>query len=216
MENQLPERVCDNGTIAVDTETLEEKAQILSAEAVITETPLMVREVKHNFLLITYDIPNSVDGTDARAKFLKEARRIGAVMHSESSYYLPWGQEADALAITLAAVDKSKVFVWYAGVDETTASALLLRYDERVRSWMDALDERLDRIAGHIGERKLKLADNMLERTVSMLKDMRGIVERRVVSSSPTTRGYLTEDLKRLTERIGDVASALVIAMHRK
>ena len=36
MENQLPESICNDSTIAVDTETLEEKAEILEAEAVVT------------------------------------------------------------------------------------------------------------------------------------------------------------------------------------
>ena len=196
-------------------ETLEEKADILRASAAVFDVPLEVKKIDElKFILITYDLPNTVEGMEARVKFLHEATRIGAVMHTESVYYMPWTQGADSIALTMSRV--GKVFVWYAGVDETTANALLLRYDERVRGWMDALDERLDRIAKHINERKLRLAENMLERTVSMLRDMRGIVERRVASSSPTTRGYLTEDLKRLTERIGEVASALVIAMHKK
>ena len=214
MEIQLPESICDDGTVAVETETLEEKAEILMASAAVTESPVNVKEIKHHFILITYDLPNTVEGMEARVKFLHEARRIGMVEHTESVYFAPWSQDTDAAVLSLSRI--GKVFVWYAGVDEATANSLLLRYDERVRSWMDALDERLDRIAGHINERKLKLAENMLERTVSMLNDMKGIVERRVASSSPTTRGYLTGDLKGLTERIGDVASALVIAMHKK
>ena len=188
-------------------EKIDEKADELRVQAKVLETPLEVKEVVDEFILITYDIPCTEEGNKARAYFLEMARRTGAVQHTESVYYMPWTQTADVAALVTAKA--GRVYVWYTKADEATAKLLTAHYDTVVLAWMDDVRERLERISHHVQEHHFKTAENMLERTVETLLELEDIVAKR--------RGRtLRDDLDVLRREIGDAASSLVIARTAK
>ena len=155
----------------------EDKALDLKAQAVILEAPVQVKEIVEEFLLITYDVPVSDEGNKARTEFLQRAASIGAVMHTESVYYMPWTQVADITALKLSKI--GKVYAWYAKADPETARDLTRHYDQQVMSWIDELDKRLDKIMGHINDGHIKLAHRMIERTLPMISEQEAIIKRR-------------------------------------
>lgn len=184
-------------------EQIVEKADELRVQAKVLGTPLEVREILDEFILITYDIPCTEEGNKARAYFLEMARRMGAVQHTESVYYMPWTQSADVAALVTAKA--GRVYVWYTKADDATAKLLTAHYDVAVIAWIDDVRERLERISHHIQEHHFGLAENMLEKTVELLLELDDIVARR--------RGkVLRDDLGALRREIGEVASRLVLA----
>ena len=184
-----------------------EKAQELQAQKFMLDSALNIKEVVEDFILITFDIPVTDEGNKARAEFYHNARRIGAVMHTESVYYMPWTQAANVTALNLA--EAGKVFVWFTKTSGNIARELTMRYDIILRKWIDEIDERLDKILSHIREGKVKLARNMLERTVTTLVEMDEIVKRR---NSAT----LAKDIASLRASLKPVLEALISAEYSK
>jgi len=185
----------------------DEKAQELSAQKTMLESNIGIKEVLDDFILITYDIPNNEEGNKVRTEFYHTARRIGAVMHTESVYYMPWTQAANIAALSIA--EKGKVFVWYSKTSGDTARELTIRYDMVIKNWIDELDERIEKITGHIESGKVNLADNMMERTVSTLLELDNIVKERKSSS-------LTHDVAGIKNSIRILLTKLIDAKHKR
>jgi len=80
----------------------EERFASLKLMATLSGVEAQVKEVLHDFILITYDLPTTEEGNKARAKFLDDIRYIGGVMHSESCYLMPSSPESELAAIQLA------------------------------------------------------------------------------------------------------------------
>lgn len=195
--------------MVTDTDTTREMAQDLEAQAVMLESPVELKEVADSFILITYDLPRTEEGDKARLEFLKEARKIGAVQHTESVYIMPWTQDANVAAVLAAKVEKSKVFVWFTKVDPAVGEQLLVHYDMTVRRWFDEVDERLTRMAGYLDSGKPGLADRMLARTLDAVKELEAIAQRR---RAP----WMAQAVKELRVELTSVVNDLVAGLHSK
>ena len=191
----------------VNGQTLKsDSARDLQTLVTLTGSKATVKEFIKDFVLITYDIPQAE--AKARTEFLHSARKWGIVQHTESVYYAPRSAWTDNLVLELGTV--GKVFAWMTTVnDEDAAKYLTATYDTQVLRWLDDLHKRLIQIDEHIEDGKLKLADGMLERTIPMLNDMTGVLDRR-------GSGALQAGMANLRRVMGEVASHLIIAMGEK
>ena len=182
-------------------ETLGNKAQGLQAQGVMLEVPVNVKEMKSDFVLITYDLPNTPEGMKARVEFLARARRYGAVQHSETVYFVPWTDQVNYLILNLA--EKGKSFIWFANTDGDTKRQLMMHYELTVRGWLKEIEERLDRMSAHLAQGKFGIAERMMDKTLEMVKDMDAIINNGCLP--------LAGEIKGLKEEFGRVASQVVL-----
>lgn len=68
-----------------------------------------LKTIIDDFVLITYDMPAKEE--KARKAFLRDARAIGAIMHTQSCYLMPYTPGSFTLANELAAKG-GNVIVW--------------------------------------------------------------------------------------------------------
>ena len=151
----------------------------LEASAKLFEIPVDVKDIPAKWVLITYDCPKSEAGDKARGEFLASAKRIGAIMHTESVYLAPWTDRFNSAALDLSAIPEAKVYIWTAETDAETMRELARHYDMMVGKWMDEIDERLESIRGHVFENHNKLASRMIGRTADMCQEMEAIIKNR-------------------------------------
>lgn len=145
-------------------ERQQEQLSFLEVLATMTGVQIKTRGLASDWLLLTYDLPTSEEGNQARRDFLTRAPALGAVQHTESVYILPWSQATASAVLSLA--EAGDVFVWYAKPGtEAQAESLSRQYDEGLRAHVEVLEERTSRILEHAKAGKLKLAENMLDRT---------------------------------------------------
>jgi hypothetical protein len=158
-------------TRKVDFSTLEILARM-------TDTKIEAREIVDKWLLMTYDIPVSEEGNKARYQFYLKARHLGATQHTESVYLMPWMPEAELMALDLAKI--GKVIVWTAAATtESQAAEITARYDKALIPVLKEISTRIDRIAVLVEKEKSGLAQKMVEKTETMIKDMEKAILRR-------------------------------------
>lgn len=144
----------------------EEQIAGLELMARLTDSPLTIKTFIDSWILLTFDLPHNEEGDRARREFLANAKRLGAVMHTESVYYMPFTQAASLTALEMAKVKGGEVHVWYSQTpDEQKAIELTKDYDERLVPEITKLDERGQKIMGHIGEGHYEMAKKMLDNT---------------------------------------------------
>jgi len=96
-------------------------------------------ELHRDWILITYDIPRVHDGV--RKKVIRDLRKMGAMRHTDSVYYLPYSSKACEVAATLP----GQAYVWRAGpTSDTQAKRLTQDYFNRIKEGLQKLHERLD------------------------------------------------------------------------
>ncbi|MFH1485552.1 MAG: hypothetical protein ABIH46_05730 [Chloroflexota bacterium] len=179
-----------------------EQKEVLEAASIIMEVPVEIKEIISDWILLTYDLPTNEAGNKARYEFLKEAPRAGFAQHTESVYLAPWTEDASFAILKLAEV--GKLFVWYTTVsDPEKARELTRHYDQEVLSWLDDLDARLERIWGHIDNRRFKLAGRMIERTLRMMKELGEVIERRGSARLREELDRLQKALVNMMVRVG-------------
>jgi hypothetical protein len=185
-----------------DQSTNTSNAEGLKATSDILEIPLKVQAAEDGFLFIVYDIPVSEAGNKARASFLEKARRVGAVQHTESVYYMPWTDYADRIALELAMDGQGTVFALYSrAVDKSQSESLRHTYDMRVLKWIDELQARLTRIDQHTADGKFGLAFRMLESSIRLNAEMTEIVNRRGGEVLPAALRSLVKATGELLDR---------------
>ncbi len=121
-------------------------------------------ELIKDWLLITYDLPVTKEGMEARSKFLSMAPRLGAMMHTRSVYFMPQSQASEVAALELSKV--GKVFVWTSNLDDVKAKELTELYDSRIEDEVDAVRDRIKRTWEHIKNDKMGMADRMMPNTI--------------------------------------------------
>ena len=150
--------------------TLEQQSDNLAGLKIlgeIFEVPVNVKEFANDWILFTYDLPNTKEGTKARYEFLHKARWLGAMQHTESVYLMPWTNRSNAVALQLASV--GKVYLWYTKAgDEQQAINLTRDYDTGLEVRIEELSKRVDRIleqakADHKGQ-VLRMAESTWEK----------------------------------------------------
>ncbi len=130
------------------------------------------REMVDNWILITYDLPGTEEGNKARGKFLKEAPKFGAVMHSRSVYLMPLTDEAQIAAVNLSKVKAGTVYVWTSRVDPEQAQTLTKFYDDKLAVQVEAIRDRIKKIEKHELDNKFGLADRIRRKTVKLFNQL--------------------------------------------
>jgi hypothetical protein len=158
----------------------DEQFASLKLMAALSGVEAQVKEVLHDFILITYDLPTTEEGNKARTKFLDTIRYIGGAMHSESCYLLPASPESELAAIEIAEKTPS-CYIWFSHIkDEDKARELTEEYDQAVRDdILKELNERITKMEKHAEEGKEAVVNRMRKKTQKMLVDAAGIAARR-------------------------------------
>jgi len=156
---------------------MEDRLASLKAMSAFANVDVQVRELVDKWILLTYDLPVTKEGNDARYKFLASARRVGAIKHTNSVYLMPWTPQAELAALEVAAIGDA--FLWISEVKEDRVAKLTRDYDRKSRVIFDKVEERLTRIENHITVGHIKRAANMLHRTGPMVESLIKIASQR-------------------------------------
>ena len=145
-------------------EAQEEKLVGLKALSEIFEIPLKVKSFQNDWILITYDLPNTKEGVKTRYEFLNKAKWLGAAQHTESVYLLPWTDRASMVALELA--KSGKVYLWYTKVgDEQQAISLTETLDASLENRIIDLEKRVEKVLFHAKKDHVKQVRRMAEST---------------------------------------------------
>lgn len=139
-----------------------------------------IKEIVADWVLVTYDIKVSKEGLKKRHDFLQAGKYAGAVMHTESVYYMPMSPEAIEAITKLAEGSEGQVTVWFTkSASPKQAEQLTAVYDKQVFEWLDKVGDRIPKISDHIAKGHDKMATNMIEKTEQALDVLLGIIMRR-------------------------------------
>ncbi len=133
---------------------------------------IQTRELMNDVLLVTYDIPVTEDGKEARQKFLKIAPRIGAVMHSRSVYLMPNTQQAQMAAVELSNTVGGEVYIWTTKIEGEQAQKITAFYDKKINEQIDKIFERLDKEQKLIEGGKDGMADRMHRKSINLFNQV--------------------------------------------
>lgn len=150
--------------------TQDERFASLKAMSAFTNVELNVRSLVDKWILLTYDIPVSREGNEARYKFLARARRLGAVMHTSSVYLMPWTPQAELAALDVASIGDA--FLWISETKPDQMEKLTNDYDEKAKEVFKEVEGRLDKIEGHLLANHAGRARNMLDKTEPMMDSL--------------------------------------------
>lgn len=150
----------------------------LEVLARMTDSKIEIKDVIPEWLLLTYDLPHTDAGDQARAKFLKAAAAIGAVRHTDSVYLMPWSAEAESLALDLAKTEGGEVIVWSKAKPLTHEEQVLQGYDDALKPHIKEFSDRLNKMEGYL------IKDNgifarMVPKTTKMLDNLDAAILRR-------------------------------------
>ena len=155
-----------------------EKLASLKTMAALSGVDVNVKSVCDDWLLLTFDIPATIEGNKARQDFYKRAKELGATQHSESVYLLPWCPETELLALDISKV--GDVYVWVSHIkDEQRAQELTSKYDTDIEQQFKALEKRIAKMKQHLEGGKEGTAKRMVKKTNQMINDLTSIVARR-------------------------------------
>jgi hypothetical protein len=150
---------------------------------------LKARELVDEWILITYDIPVTEKGTEARIKFLKEAPKIGAMMHSRSVYLMPNTQQAQLAAVELSKTVGGEVYIWTSKAGAEQAKMITAFYDRKIQEQIENLKIRNEKENILIKDEKLGMAERMHRKTANLFNQ---------VLFTVAQRGATTEVLEEL------------------
>lgn len=161
------------------TKKEEKRLASLKLMAALSGVKVRTREICSEFYLLTFDLPTTEEGNKARAKFYERARRVGAVPHTESVFYLPACPESELAIVEVA--EAGNAFVWTTSVkDEQTARELTEKYDQGISNdILQEIKERLTKMRKHAEDGKSGIIERMKPKTDRMIVDAAGIAARR-------------------------------------
>jgi len=151
----------------------------LEVLARMTDSKIQIRDIVDNWILISYDIPNTEEGNQARQHFLKEASAIGAVQHTESCYLIPDSPDAQILALNLAKTGGGEVIVWGKAEPLNHKEEVTARYDAKLEPLMDEIIERLDKMDAYRFTNKQKRVIKMIPKTERLIQNAEAAISRR-------------------------------------
>lgn len=160
----------------------DKRLDSLKTMAALSGVDMQVKEICDRWILITYDLPHTEEGDKARVKFLKEASLIGAMMHTESVYLMPWTPESELMALELAEIGNAYLWLSSAkGVDESSEinKDLTSSYDVRVADLLVKVHKRIVQMQEHVSAGNISAAERMREKTDRLLNATASIVARR-------------------------------------
>ena len=127
--------------------------------------PVTTKTMHRDWIVLTYDIPNTVDGRNVRNEFLKRARLYGAVMHTESVYMIPNSSEVNSIIAKMASVN-ANICVFYSEVqDDVWISRLNNKYKFYLSESLKKLTKRVESAENHVSESKFGMARRMSKGT---------------------------------------------------
>lgn len=159
-------------TTTTMAERTEEKLAALDFMGQVADIDIQVREFHSDWVLLTYDLPNTKEGTDARYKFLRMARYAGAIQHTESVYMIPWSNAVNGIIAELSSIGGGQIFVFHTKVDEVQAVDLTNRYDDKLEETIESIMPRIPRINEHIADDHEQQARRMINKTWDMVQPM--------------------------------------------
>jgi len=125
--------------------------------------------IQQDWVLITYDIP--AKDKKLRHEFIKQAKQLGAIPHTDSVYLLPFSEKAMELASELAV--KGHAVVWRSKQeDKQKAIEITIKYDTALEMRCIYLEQRLQIGSQHIMAGNLKLALRMGVKTGKLLREL--------------------------------------------
>lgn len=146
----------------------DERLKSIKAMSAFANTEVNIRPLVDKWILLTYDLLVTKAGEEARSKFLANARRIGAVKHTNSVYLMPWTPQAELAALQVAAIGDA--YLW---ISEAKDMAQLTKeYDKKTDVLFDEIEERLDKIEGHLIQDHPGIATRMLDKTGPMIDSL--------------------------------------------
>jgi len=99
-----------------------------------------VKQLIKNYILLVYDIPANQAAT--RYQFLKAAKEIGAISHTQSCYLLPYSVKAMEMAKQIAVV--GDVVVWRSTQeDDKKALEITESYEQHIKIRCNYVEQRL-------------------------------------------------------------------------
>ncbi len=182
-------------------ERQEEKLAALEMMGKIADIDIQVRTFHNDWVLLTYDLPNTKAGTDARYKFLRMARYAGAIQHTESVYLIPWTNAVNGIIAELASV--GEIFTFYTKVDDIQAVDLTNRYDDSLEKTIESIMPRIPRINVHIAEDHKKQALRMINGTWDMVTPLITAVAVRGEENLAGKLSYIVNALRQSEKDLG-------------
>jgi hypothetical protein len=156
--------------------------KIAKTFAKLQDIKINPRELVDEWILITYDIPVTENGKEARAKFLKMAPKIGALMHSRSVYLMPNTQQSQLAAVELSKTVGGEVYIWTSKAGEEQTKQITAFYDSRIETEIEHLEERLDKEAKLTLDEKYGMAERMHRKTFNLFSQLLFAVAQRGAS----------------------------------
>jgi hypothetical protein len=133
-----------------------------------------VKQLIKDYILLVYDIPANQAKT--RYEFLKKAKEIGAMPHTQSCYLLPYSEKAMEMASEVAAVGDA--VVWKSTQqDEKKALEITTDYESHIKLRCDRIEQRLAIAQDYMNDGKLGKANLMGIKTGKLLGELAKISE---------------------------------------
>jgi len=125
--------------------------------------------IQEDWVLICYDIP--AKDRKLRHEFIRDAKQLGAIGHTDSVYLMPYSEKAMELASELAI--KGHAVVWRSKQeDKQKAIEITTSYDAALKVRCDYLLQRLHIGSEHITGGHLKVALKMGVKTGKLVKEL--------------------------------------------
>jgi hypothetical protein len=139
---------------------------------VSTAVEAEVKTIVSDWVLITYDIPQSA--AKLRRTFIKEAKALGAEKHTASVYYMPYSDEAMDLANKLESAGYAVVWRSYQP-DQAKAIVLTINYADKLKVRCDTIEQRLSMAETYITQGKLKVAARLGIKSFKLMQQLNDI-----------------------------------------
>lgn len=152
-----------------------------------------VKEIIQDYILLVYDIPRNSD--KLRREILRKISEIGGTMYTESCYFLPYSDDAMALANEISS--SGDVVVWRSTQEnEHIAKKITLKYEDHLKARCMAIEQRLAMIQNHLDNQRLGKAHRMILKTHYLLEQLKQISENYQTDWLPEAIAVLEENLK--------------------
>ena len=146
----------------------------LNAEKMIFDpnAKLEIQEVIEKYALITYDIPATKEGAQARAELLERAKFHGAIMHTESVYLAPGSIVNDLGILKTANVGKVRIFV-SVPMEKDECREITREYDKKIAGVFKEAEDRFAKIVKHVEDGQYGLAYKMLPKSADWINALK-------------------------------------------
>ncbi len=153
------------------THNIEKEIELVSQLSGIN---VNVRDICRDWILVTFDIPKTKEGDKIRQKFYKVSSRIGAIIHTESCYLLPWCPETEDVILDISSI--GNCFVWLSTIkDDKMAKEITSQYDAGVYAYIKDIEKRIMKMEQHLQSHQYNHFTKMLPKTDRLIKQLNKI-----------------------------------------